>query len=299
MPFLKILILSGLFISTAAAEIDFKTIETPACTFRLSKIELTALQQEGITFGVECIQKTYEDLLGFSYPENFKVKVVLFKEKNDFLSYQRKTIGKIASESGYYAGEHAEAVTWLQDDIKQMVAVLFHEASHMLLRNQVPWCPDWINEGIAEYFGSLNLFDGKLCICLQETRMDWCKYWLKHGFPVEFETFFAMDRDAWRKFDKANNNAGYTIGYSITYFLMTNAKTKSIMKEIIWDFKRNKYNADSVATINQYYPGGIKALELHWKRWIPRARRRKPLKALIDKSERKPAAKKDEISGSR
>ncbi len=278
-----IIILASLA-SAASGEMAFQTIDTPPCVFKLCKIELNDLQQEGIVFGVECIQKTYEDTFGFTYPDDFKIKVVLFEEKEDFLEYQRNSIGEITSESGYFSSRNSEAVTWLQGDFKRMVAVLFHESSHMVLRDQVPWCPTWINEGLAEYFESLNLFDGNRCICLQATRMEWCRHWVKYGFPVAFEPFFAMDRQAWKAFDKSNNNAGYTIGYSIVYFLMSNTKTKSILKEILWDFKRNRDKADSVATINKFYPGGIRKLEMHWKNWIPRARPTKPLKALIEKT---------------
>ena len=287
MTTLQTVIITLLLGVQSPAETEFQTIETPACTFKLCKIELTDLQKEGIVFGVECIQKTYEDTFGFTFPENFKIKVVLFKEKDDFLNYQKKKAGKIISESGYYSPRDSEAVTWLQDDFKKMVAVLFHESSHMVLMQEVPWCPLWINEGLAEYFESLDLFDGNRCICIQENRMKWCKYWLEKGFPIEFEPFFKMDHETWMAFDKKNNNAGYTIGYSIVYFLMTNTKTKSILKEILWDFKRNHDKADSVATINQFYPGGIKKLEMHWKRWIPRARPTKPLKALIEKTKEK------------
>ena len=284
---LQAIFIAAFLVVQPPVESEFQTIETQACTFKLSKIELTDLQQEGIVFGVECIQKTYQDTFGFTFPKDFKVKVVLFQEQKDFLEYQKKMIREIISESGYFSGKDREAVTWLQGGFQKMVAVLFHEASHMLLMNEVPWCPIWINEGLAVYFESFDLFNGNRCICLRENRMEWCKYWLKNGFPVEFEPFFAMDRESWKAFDDKNNNAGYTIGYSIVYFLMTNTQTKSILKEILWDFKRNQYKADSVATINQFYPGGIKKLEMHWKRWIPRARPRKPLKALTEKTKEK------------
>ena len=284
---LQTILISTFLTVQPVAEPEFQTIETPVCTFKLCKIELTDVQQKGIVFGMECIQSTYEDMFGFTFSNDFKIKAVLFKEKQDFMNYQRKSINKIISESGYYSGGKSEAVTWLQDDFQRMVAVLFHEASHMLTREHVPMCPVWINEGLAEYFESLNLFNGNRCIVLQKNRMSWCKHWLKQGFPVEFEPFFAMNRESWKAFDEKNNNAGYTIGYSIVYFLMTNTKTKSILKEILWDFKRNGFKADSVATINQFYPGGIKKLEIHWKRWIPRARPRKPLKALIKKNKEK------------
>ena len=150
MQLLQTLIIAVLLSTQTPGESDFKTIETPVCTFKLCKIELTDLQKEGIVFGIECVRKTYEDTFGFTFPEDFKIKAVLFKEKEDFLSYQRKAVGQIISESGYFSPGNAEAVTWLQDDFKRMVAVLFHESSHMLLREQVPWCPVWINEGLAE-----------------------------------------------------------------------------------------------------------------------------------------------------
>ena len=141
MKLLQTAIVALLLSAQLPAKTEFQTIETPACTFKLCKIELNDLQKKGIVFGVECIQKTYEDMFGFTFPEDFKIKVVLFKEKKDFLNYQRKSARHIVSESGYFSPRDSEAVTWLHDDFKRMVAVLFHESSHSSLSKgvQAPW----------------------------------------------------------------------------------------------------------------------------------------------------------------
>lgn len=294
MSFLTMMIVTAL-LTAQSDQKGFDILETSACTFKLSGITLTEIQQKGVVFGIECIQKTYEDTFGFTYPEGFKIKVVLFREEKDFLDYQQRTIGEIITESGYFSPVNTEAVTWLQGGFPKMISVLFHETSHMLMGHQVPWCPNWINEGLAEYFERLDLFNGKRCICINKDMMDWCKYWLKKGFPVEFETFLAMDYESWKQFDDSNDHAGYTIGYSIAYFLMTNSQTQNILKEILWDLKRNGYGANSVETVNRFYPGGVKKLEAHWRNWIPRAPLRKPLRALVEKTrEKQETSEKDE-----
>ena len=289
----KAAVLAGLIIlfpaisSGYAADIKFKTYQNGICEFRLYDYELPNHFERAIVLGCSVLRDTYQNTFGFKFPKNFKVKLVIFGNKEKFLEYQQATIGTIISESGYYAGKLRETVVVInkkakdmQKETKRMVGVTFHEASHMLLRYHIPWCPVWANEGLAEYFEGMNVFGENRNIRIQKNRMKWCIYWTRNGFPIDLQKYIMLKHDEWMAFRKQDSNAAYTIGYSLVYFLMSSKETEGVLKELLWEFKRQRKKTDSVQVIEKYYPGGIERMEKFWKKWIPKARAYRPLRAL-------------------
>jgi hypothetical protein len=167
-----------------------------------------------------------------------------------------------------------------------MVAMVFHEVNHLILMYHLRWCPAWVNEGLSVYFEGLDVMGENKRVFLQKNRSEWCKYWLKKGFPIELDQYVSMNYDEWRNFKGRDFNAAYTIGYSLVYFMMSRSSTEKVLKELLWEFKKHGQKANSVQTINSYYPGGFEKFERNWRKWIPHARKYRPLRAL-----RKEAAK--------
>ena len=132
--------------------------ESDICIFNLHGYELPPHIERAIVFGVSRILDTYKDTFGFSYPDDFKVTVTIFVDKNEFLKYQEEQIGSIISEWGYASYKDNEAVvlneknTKKTEDAKEMVASVFHETNHLILGYNIPCCPSWVNEGLSEYF---------------------------------------------------------------------------------------------------------------------------------------------------
>lgn len=280
-------------ISTATAE-EFVSFGSGICQFTLHGYKLTKPVERAIVFGISRILDTYKDTFGFSYPAGFKVTITLFSDKDEFLEYQQKQLGSIISNSGYYSAQYRETVvlneknTKKTKDAKRMVGVVFHEASHLILGHNIPWCPSWLSEGLSEYFEGLNVFGENRRVFLQKNHSYWCKYWLKNGFPIELDKYISLSQDEWRNFRKRDSNAAYTIGYSLVYFMMSRKSTERVLKALLWEFKRQGKQADVIQIINNCYPGGFEKLERQWRKWIPRARAYRPLRALRKQAENKP-----------
>jgi len=88
-PKTLIVLLLSFTISTAAAG-EFVSFESGICKFNLYDYELTTHVERAIVFGVSRIVDTYKETFGFDYPDNFKVKVTIFGDKDEFLKYQKK-----------------------------------------------------------------------------------------------------------------------------------------------------------------------------------------------------------------
>jgi hypothetical protein len=270
---------------------EFVTYEVDDCRFKLYDYKIPKPVEKAIVFGVSLIMDTYRQTFGFEFPDDFKVKVTIICGKDKFLAYQKEQIGQIISESGYYSGKDRETVVLLNKypeeaknatAIQQMVAVVFHESNHMILRYQIPSAPNWVNEGLSEYFEGFRVFGENKLVYLQPQRQNWCKYWVKKGFPVELAKLLNMSHTEFHDLDSRDGSPGYTMGYSLVYFMMSSIKTENILKEILWDMKRNgdKGKMDSVKIINENYPGGFERFEKQWKMWIPTAREYRPLRAI-------------------
>lgn len=290
------IVLFVLFIVSSAFAGDVVSFDSGVCKFNLHDYELAPHVERAIVFGISRILDTYKDTFGFSYPDDFRVKVTIFGNEDEFLKYQKEQLGSIISETGYYSGRYRETVVLQKEntkktkDAKEMVGTVFHEANHLILRHNIPSCPTWVNEGLSEYFEGLNVFGENRRVYLQENRSRWCKYWLKKGFPIELDKYLSLSHDDWMKFRSKDANAAYTIGYSLVYFMMSRSSTEEVLKELLREFKKNGEDADSIKIINDHYPGGFEKLERNWREWIPRARPYRPLRALREEAEK---AKKD------
>ncbi len=288
-----IIFLVMVFIIAEVQAQDFKTYESGICIFNLQGCELSPAVEKGIVFGISLILETYKETFGFHYPNDYKVKVTIFADKDKFLKYRKKQGGPNVLGYGYYSYKYHETVAYWKGyskkdkDAKIMIGTVFHEANHMILGHNIPWCPVWVNEGLSEYFAGLQVFGKNKRVYLQSNRSSWCKYWLKEGFPIELDEYVTLGYDKWIKFRKKNINAAYTIGYSLVYFLMSSSNTEKVLKELLWEFKKEGKKANSMKIINEYYPGGFAKLEKQWKEWIPKARSYRPLKALREHTDSK------------
>ncbi len=266
---------------------DFNSFDSGICRFNLQDYELPKQFERAIVFGVERIFDTYKDTFGFTYPDDFKVTVTIFSDKDKFHQYQTNQIGRVISESGYFAPKYRETVVIINENAedmlaesKRMVGAVYHESSHMILMEQLPSCPTWLNEGLAEYFKGLNVIGENRRIYLDENQGKWLRYWTRKGFPITLEKYVSMSYDQWMTFRSRDTNAAYTVGYSLVYFLTSSQKTENVLKELLWDFKKNGKNANSLKTIDDSFPGGFERLEKLWLKWIPEARPYRPLHAL-------------------
>ncbi len=282
---IKILIIFFALNGLCSAELTEPKIYTEGvCSFKLYAFEMTPPIQNAILFGVDRILITYKDEFKLPYPDDFRINVTIINSQKDFFEYQKKNIGKVISQTGYFSGGPIrETVVWANVNVESMLAVLFHEASHMILMHQVPAVPMWANEGLSEYFEGLNVIGRKKQINLQQNRHGWMKHWAREGMPVPLNVYLDMDQKSWMKLDKMDSTVSYTLGYEVIYYLMSNSRNQEMLNKIINRFRLTGKKTKTSAMIEEYYKGGFDKFEEHFFKWIPKARKSRPLRALKKK----------------
>ncbi|MFI4912000.1 MAG: hypothetical protein ACIAQZ_10080 [Sedimentisphaeraceae bacterium JB056] len=278
---------------------NFNVYTQSPCIFKLQDFDMTEPVEAGICFGIECILETYTGTFGLDFPEDFKVTLIIFDDKEKYNQYYRDKFGSEALADGYFSLGDNECVVWKNTDVKQMLEVLFHETQHLLMAHHYPNCPMWLNEGLSQYFQGLNVIGRNKRIYSTNDCKEWNVHWLKTGFPVNPKEYVNLDYDQWNELRAENVTAAYSIGYSMTYFLMRSSNMRKILKDVVLECKKDygfeeqiiekngeKYlykkllSRPTTEVFDEYYPGGYDEFESDWKRWIPRSRDYHPVRVM-------------------
>lgn len=89
--------------------------------------------------------------------------VIVFRDEVSFLPFKPLYQGKPANVSGYFQpGDEVNYIALSLDrGEKDPYSTAFHEYVHLHLRDNVPGVPLWLNEGLAEFYGSLQFSGGE------------------------------------------------------------------------------------------------------------------------------------------
>jgi Flp pilus assembly protein TadD len=91
-------------------------------------------------------------------PPSLPTAVFVFSTRKAMLPFVPVANGKPAQVAGYFqrAGDMNHIVMTLEG-FEESAAIVYHEYTHLLLANAVRSIPVWLNEGLAEYYGSYKL----------------------------------------------------------------------------------------------------------------------------------------------
>ena len=89
--------------------------------------------------------------------------VIVFRDDASFTPFKPLYQGRPANLAGYFQpGEDVNYIAMsLDPGERDPFSVAFHEYVHLHLRDNVPGVPLWLNEGLAEFYGSLQFSGGE------------------------------------------------------------------------------------------------------------------------------------------
>ncbi|NIS08126.1 MAG: DUF1570 domain-containing protein, partial [Candidatus Dadabacteria bacterium] len=71
------------------------------------------------------------------------------------MSYYHKLYGRTNTDAGIFSPKTGEALVNGSKYRNKVIAISIHEASHALIQPAGYRIPSWVNEGIAEYFETI------------------------------------------------------------------------------------------------------------------------------------------------
>lgn len=181
------------------------------------------------------------------------IRMHFYGDEKEFVRKQRRSVTRIISETGIYnpVSNKILVVKW-----PRFMATSYHELSHAVYHHYSHVRPNWIDEGLAEYFKSAT-FDSTGHITLHDNpyrRKDMKKYVADSCFTIRKALSAPM-----RKFHSSIDSVNYnSMSWGIVYFLRT--QHDEIFKRILFDTSRLYIR--SAKAIEKHYPGGVRRLEM-------------------------------------
>ncbi|QNR85413.1 DUF1570 domain-containing protein [Pedobacter riviphilus] len=153
------------------------------------------------------------------------VKINLYGKSKDYRIEKNKY--NAPSSTGFYISAINQAFIMKSGDF---IPVALHEASHSIFQFNYQKAPKWLNEGLAEFFETLDFdSDGNLYAYPQSNRIKSIKAGLAFKDTDRLKTFFRIYDGTFYGHGIDDN---YNTAYSMIYYFVKNKSTKAL-KNII------------------------------------------------------------------
>ena len=254
-----------------------KTI-TPNISPQLKDLEIHVKRQDFTLTGdlqqhtldnIRHIYQRYRRDFGLDLHGTAEVNVFLIEKQDDF---QQWMVERIGSSSRHYAGVFIpatnEVAVWKWAENEQQVAqTILHESSHVLLYQLSPSAPVWLQEGLAQYFQTLETQpDGRQRISALPDAQKRIQTWVEQQRLITLRQYLSLDDAQWRKMAHQLNAIPYTVAWATTAFLMSKPVGRSILRQLLQDLEKN-HQKPTLQRIDHLYPGGLSRLEYDFFRW--------------------------------
>lgn len=237
-----------------------------------------------VELAVSKIFDIYHHSIGLTYRQDPYIKLKLYQDKEAFEQYRDQWAPNLESSVGFYLSQRNEATVWDSGRFENTLKTVTHECSHAILHYQFNRIPAWLDEGLAEYFESMELFGQAVVIHPNKAWDSQLKQ--LHGVTENIsylQMFIDADYQDWYE-KNGEDHQSYAVSWSLVYFLMSTHEGRKTLKALLESFQ-NDYSYqpklasnDTDATdhelgmttvrINDFYYGGIENLHSEWSRWL-------------------------------
>lgn len=181
------------------------------------------------------------------------VKINLYGKSKDYRIEKNKY--NAPSSTGFYIPAINQAFIMKSGDF---IPVALHEASHSIFQFNYQKAPKWLNEGLAEFFETLDFdSEGNLYSYPQSNRIKSIKAGLAFKDTDRLKTFFRIYDGTFYGHGIDDN---YNTAYSMIYYFVKN-KSTTALKNII---KLTSQGYDTEKAIELTY-GSFNAFEANYK----------------------------------
>jgi hypothetical protein len=237
----------------------------PSVDVQTHRYSMTPGDRQRIRLAVDQVLRIYRDVLDVKVPWDFDIDLTV---QGDARKFKRQSSNRPIL--GFYSHSDREAVISGKTDRAQVRETAVHESSHAILMDRAPHSPNWLNEGLAEYFNLIEVENGGARIPAQYDRAEPLDE-IRRGGGWQLETLFKMSASEWNSLPFERTQVAYAQGYALVYFFMDSEKGRDELRKLIAEFDTGS-ELDSKKFLDRIHPGGVKALEKEWRSWLRRPR---------------------------
>ena len=157
----------------------------------------------------------YNGLFEKQIPDSLPVIINLYKSRKKFEAVRDAESASI-TKTGFYSGRTKQCYIYEGDDYTN---VIVHEVSHLFMHyHNYYGVPNWINEGLAEFFEGLYVNDKNAVYVDQQTpRLRKLKEYISKG-ELDLKKYFGPEMSSWA--NKQDIEFKYDVGYGIIFFII-------------------------------------------------------------------------------
>lgn len=240
-----------------AGELDINIVQV--------RLSLPAQQITAIHKGVHFVYDYFKEVYGITPGTDINIKI--FGRHGDFLAYQKMLIGKIYSESGIFSSRTGEALVNASKYRNEVVGISIHEACHAMIQQAGYRIPVWVNEGIAEYFETIEISDNQVLFRPQYDRHSEIASLLSKKELISLLEYFGLSNNVWKNRNLVEDRTSRSIAYSLVHYLMSSVEGTESIKKILKNFSVSD-EPPSMFVVNQSYSGGLNLLEKNWHEYL-------------------------------
>lgn len=255
--------------NTETDVIDYQHKERKKVDIKIDSIgfELGSSKKKQIIKAVDDVYSAYNKLFYIRINKVVKLNIKVFNTQEKFDKYYaRVSNNPLKGARGVYFSRRNEFLVWLQEDWENTLRTIRHEISHAVLNTFAPKSPKWLNEGLAEYFETLNIQNENIVFGAHtENEKKLRRLWKRKKIP-SLETYFKMTNRRWSRLAHNKSPVAYTMAWGLTSTLMSDKAGKGVVTRLLQDLKRT-HKHPTLAEIDNAYVGGIETFEIKWIQW--------------------------------
>ena len=213
------------------------------------------------------IYRILSGLIGATNLRKVQLNIVIHPDRAAYVRYAGAVTGRsMESTNGFYSTGKNEAVTFIQPQREATLATVRHESTHVITTGIFGRIPTWLNEGLAEYFSSLDIIAQVERITLNDASLARARESVRRGYPRRLREFLALTPEAWRD---ANVSQHYALAEALVFFMMSHDDGRRALTGLLTEAAaRYCQQIDTSIILERLYPGGIERLQRDYFNWL-------------------------------
>lgn len=220
--------------------------------------KLPLYYKDKVSAAIKKVSERYEDYLPTSGVIPVRVNLTLAKSRRSYNKLRQTFAPGLGPSQGFYVAKHNMAVVHYKND-HQAHQTAIHEAVHVLNAGLFGPTPRWFNEGLAEYFESIEMAGYSATI----PPRDWLK--TLSGSQLNLQQLLNAEHQTW---SGSQQSSLYAQSHSLIHFLMSTQQGKDTLKGLLAHMIQTRCERSDPNTSLSQYPGGLDALQNDWAHWM-------------------------------
>lgn len=243
--------------------VSVKATEPFSIAVQAEAAALPADLEQKIALGADAAYTQWREWLGEEALLHSRINIRFVGDDKQF----RKIYGKPNAEdwttTGFYRMRSNEALILYTPEYRNgALGNAFHEVSHLVTASHLGATPPWLNEGLAEYYETLDVVDNGVRFAHNPLHIQL----LRRQGPLTIVDLTALSRKEWMQSDAQRR---YASAWSFMAFMLQSQDGQRTLQRVVQQAYQQRCNAraDLRETLRDY-PGGLQSLQADWFSWL-------------------------------